>query len=97
MHPKGATMLSDHERRTLAKIEADLGANDPPFAGLFAASDRARAPLRPRRSYPFWGIATSVALLVMLSLAAGLPGGVFFGAALVLGALVCHLNDGGEI
>jgi hypothetical protein len=85
-------MLSDHERRTLAKIEVELTASDPGFAQSLAASE---VPSRPRYSYLLWVVGMSVAVLILLSLAAGLPGGVFLGAALVLGALTCLLSGSG--
>lgn len=86
-------MLSDHERRTLAEIEADLGASDPGFVQSFATSEPSGAS--PQRcSYLLWIICTSVAVLILLLLASGLPGGVFLCAAVVLLALTSHLSGG---
>jgi len=88
-------MLSEHEHRTLERIETHLAATDPGFAKGFAADDPAAVPSRPRHSYLFWGIATSVALLVLLALGVGLPSAVILCVAVALGGLVCHLNASG--
>lgn len=85
-------MLSDHERRTLLQIQADLAASDPVFAQVFEASGLTPAPSGLRRAHLLWGIAAGVALLTLLSWAVGSITGAFFCAGVALGALVCQLR-----
>ena len=84
-------MLSDHERRTLGQIQAELAASDPEFAQFFTASDVTPTVPGLRRTYLIWVIAATAALLTLLSLAIGLASGAFLCATVVLGALVCQL------
>jgi hypothetical protein len=88
-------MLSDHERRTLARIETHVAATDPGFAKTFAADDRESAAPRHRRSHILWMIAACAALLTLLALGVGLLSAVILCAAVALGGLVCHLNGTG--
>ena len=77
-------MLSDHERRTLGQIQAEL-------AQFFAASDVTAALSGLRRTYLIRVIAATAALLTLLSLAIGLASAAFLCATVVLGALMCQL------
>ena len=88
-------MLSDHERRTSARIETRPSATDPGFAKGFAADDSTPVPSRLRHSYLFWGIAAIVAVLTLLALGVGLPSAVVLCAAVALGGLVCHFDASG--
>lgn len=65
-------MLSDHERRTLGQIQADLVASDPEFAQSFTANVVTSTAHGLRRAYLIWVIAAAAAFLTLLSLAIGL-------------------------
>lgn len=84
-------MLSDHERKTLRQIQADLAASDPVFALVFEASALTPAPPGLRRAYLLGGIAAGAGLLTLLFLAVGSAPGAFLCACVVLGALVGQL------
>lgn len=75
-------MLSDRERRTLARIERHLVESDPDLARLFAG-----APVRDDRIAPTFLLVTGLALLVFGSITAAVPVAVT-GMALSLAALV---------
>ncbi|MBN9098936.1 MULTISPECIES: DUF3040 domain-containing protein [unclassified Pseudonocardia] len=62
-------MLSDRERRTLARIERELVASDPDLVRLFAGA----ASRRPERDTPIFLLVTGLALLVFGSLIAVVP------------------------
>lgn len=89
-------MLSESEREAWRHIEAELVARDPGLTQSGTTADEPRTTRR-RHSTLLRAVGSGFALLTLLSLAAGLPTGLFVTASLVLGALVFHLNAGGEI
>ena len=85
-------MLSDHERRSLQRIEAHLAATDPGFARGFAADPPTSTSSQPRHNLLFWGIATCVVLLTLLTL--GLALALLLCTALAVSWLVSHPTAG---
>lgn len=81
-------MLSDHERRRLARIQAQLAADDPEFVACFEADLLRFADRRDANRIGHW-LCTIVmwvcVALGMLQLTAGVVGGAIFMAAIATG------------
>ncbi len=82
-------MLSNDERRTLEKIQADLTESDPELARMLA-SGKATGPSRHRRGL-VWAVGLMASLQTLAMLAVGVAIGAFVAATVVGAVLVCQL------